>query len=138
APKLPEALTSLGWVQLLNWDCVAAEKSLPQALQINPRYPQPHNFIGWLFSAQDQLADAALALARAHDLDPFSASTNRIFRSIARTSSERAASRSDSGYLCTIRFVMTLAFTSCAWDWVSAKMNEKWELPLAAPISFPS
>ncbi|HEY4735322.1 MAG TPA: protein kinase, partial [Gemmatimonadaceae bacterium] len=78
APTLPEALTSLGGVQLLNWDWQAAEASLLRALQANPRYSQAHNFMGWLFCAFDRLSEGTEATKRGHELDPFSPAANGI------------------------------------------------------------
>jgi len=118
APQLPEALTSLGWVQLLNWDWAAAEKSLLQALQINPRYPQAHNFIGWLFCALDKMDDAGLALARAEELDPFSPAANGIFALVAYGSrrydaaiqaAERALERDPTSALSMLAITMSNA-----------------------------
>jgi TolB-like protein/Tfp pilus assembly protein PilF len=83
APKLPEALTSLGWVQLLNWDWKGAEKSLLEALKLNLRYSQAHNFMGWLFCAFDRREDALVAARRGQELDPFSPAANGISALVA-------------------------------------------------------
>jgi serine/threonine protein kinase/Tfp pilus assembly protein PilF len=83
APNLPEALTSLGWVQLLNWDWKAAEQSLLQALKSNLRYSQAHNLMGWLFCAFDRREDAAIATRRGQELDPFSPAANGVSALVA-------------------------------------------------------
>jgi hypothetical protein len=50
APNLAESRTSLGFVQLLNWEWNAAEASLLHAIDVNPRYSLAHSFLGWLLS----------------------------------------------------------------------------------------
>ena len=118
SPQLPEALTTLGSVQLLNWDWSAAENSLLQALQINPRYPQAHNFIGWLFCALDKMEDAATALAHAQELDPFSPAANGVFALVAYAgrrydaaiqASERALERDPTSALSLMAITMSYA-----------------------------
>jgi serine/threonine-protein kinase len=118
APRLPEALTSLGWVQLLSWDWKAAEASLLQALQINPRYSQAHNFMGWLFCAFDKREEAALAAARGQELDPFSPAANGISALVAYAggryedaiqASERALERDPTSALSLLAITMSYA-----------------------------
>jgi serine/threonine-protein kinase len=78
APNLPEAHTSLGFVQLLTWDWSAAESSLNTAIQLNPRYSQAHNFRAWLLSTSGRQAEADSAARVGRDLDPFSPAANGI------------------------------------------------------------
>jgi TolB-like protein/Flp pilus assembly protein TadD len=78
APNLPEAHTSLGFVQLLTWDWHAAETSLRRAIDLNPRHSQAHNFLAWLLSTFDRLAEATEAARIGEELDPFSPGTNGI------------------------------------------------------------
>src|SRR6266581_7336018 len=51
APDLAESRTSLGFVQLLNWNWEAAESSFLHAIDSNPRYALAHTFLGWLLSS---------------------------------------------------------------------------------------
>ena len=118
APNLPEALTSLGWVQLLSWDWKGAEDSLLRALQINPRYSQAHNFMGWLFCAYDRRADAMEATTRGQALDPFSPAANGISALVAYAgaryddairASERALERDPTSALSLLAISMSYA-----------------------------
>ncbi|HJQ10755.1 MAG TPA: protein kinase [Gemmatimonadaceae bacterium] len=118
APNLPEALTSLGWVQLLSWDWKGAESSLLRALQINPRYSQAHNFMGWLFCAFEKREDAATASARGQELDPFSPAANGISALVAYAghryddaiqASERALERDPTSALSLLAISMSYA-----------------------------
>jgi serine/threonine-protein kinase len=118
APNLPEALTSLGWVQLLSWDWKGAETSLLRSLQINPRYSQAHNFMGWLFCAFDKRDDAALATSRGQELDPFSPAANGISALVAYAgrryddaieASERALERDPTSALSLLAISMSYA-----------------------------
>ena len=118
APNLPEALTSLGWVQLLSWDWKGAENSLLRSLKINPRYSQAHNFMGWLFCAFDRRADAAIAAARGQELDPFSPAANGISALVAYAgrryddaidASERALERDPTSALSLLAISMSHA-----------------------------
>jgi eukaryotic-like serine/threonine-protein kinase len=83
APSLAEAWTSLGFVQLLDWDWQTAESSLRRAIKLNPRYAQAHNFLAWLLSTFDKQGEAAEAARIAQDLDPFSPAANGIAALVA-------------------------------------------------------
>jgi serine/threonine-protein kinase len=78
APNLAEAHTSLGFVHLLTWDWEAAESSLRQAIALNPRHSQAHNFLAWLMSTSGRQTEAAAAAKVGRDLDPFSPAANGI------------------------------------------------------------
>jgi tetratricopeptide (TPR) repeat protein len=78
APNLAEAHTSLGFVQLLNWDWPAAESSLNKAIELNGRYSQAHNFRAWLLSTSGRQAEADKAAWVGRELDPFSPAANGI------------------------------------------------------------
>jgi tetratricopeptide (TPR) repeat protein len=78
APDLAESRTSLGFVQLLNWDWEAAEASLLHAIELNPRYALAHSFYAWLLSSLDRPREAAEAARFGLELDPLSPATNGI------------------------------------------------------------
>ena len=78
APESAEAVTSLGFVQLLDWDWRAAESSLRRAIELNPRYSQAHNFLAWLLSTLGRQAEAGEAARVGQELDPFSPAANGI------------------------------------------------------------
>ena len=78
APDLAESRTSLGFVQLLNWDWDAAESSLLHAIDLNPRFAPAHSFYAWLLSTVDRQREAAEAARLGQELDPLSPLTNGI------------------------------------------------------------
>lgn len=78
APDLAETRTSLGFVQLLDWDWNAAQSTLLRAIELNPRYAQAHAFHAWLLSTLDKPAEAAEAVGIGQQLDPFLPETNGI------------------------------------------------------------
>lgn len=78
APELAEARTSLGFVQLLDWDWQAAESTLLRAIELNPRYAQAHTFYAWLLSILDRPGEAADSVRIGQDLDPFLPATSGI------------------------------------------------------------
>jgi adenylate cyclase len=80
---LSEAWTSLGFVQLLDWDWKTAESSLRHAIELNPRYAQAHNFLAWLLSTFDKQTAAAESARIAQELDPFSPAANGIAALVA-------------------------------------------------------
>jgi tetratricopeptide (TPR) repeat protein len=78
APELAEAQTSLGFVQLLDWDWPRAETALRRAIELNPRYAPAHSFLAWLLSTLDKQAEAGDSARTGKDLDPFSPATNGV------------------------------------------------------------
>ena len=78
APELAESRTSLGFVQLLNWDWDAAESTLLHAIDLNPRYALAHSFHAWLLSTVDRKREASEAARLGQELDPQSPATNGI------------------------------------------------------------
>jgi len=72
-PGLAEAHAALGAARL--WgarDVDAAERSLRQALALNPNLAQGHNWLGNVLIARAKTEEALQSLQRARDLDPFS------------------------------------------------------------------
>lgn len=78
APDLAESRTSLGFVQLLNWNWEAAESSFLHAIDLNPRYALAHSFYAWLLSTVDRQREASEAARLGQELDPLSPATNGI------------------------------------------------------------
>jgi serine/threonine-protein kinase len=78
APELAEAQTSLGFVQLLDWDWQGAQSSLLRAIELNPRYAQAHMFYGWLMSTLDKPAEAAEAVRTGEELEPYLPATSGV------------------------------------------------------------
>jgi eukaryotic-like serine/threonine-protein kinase len=83
APDLAETRTSLGFVQLLDWDWKAAKSSLLRAIELNPRYAQAHTFHAWLLSTLDKADEAAESVRIGQELDPFLPATNGVAALIA-------------------------------------------------------
>ena len=108
APDLAEARTSLGFVQLLNWEWNAAEASLLHAIDVNPRYSLAHSFLAWLLSTVDRPREAAESARIGIELDPLSPATNGIAALVsyhgrryqeAVTECERALDRDKTSFL---------------------------------------
>jgi eukaryotic-like serine/threonine-protein kinase len=78
APELAEARTSLGFVQLLDWDWQGAKSNLLRAIELNPRHAQAHMFYGWLLSILDKPAEAADAVRTGEDLEPYLPATSGV------------------------------------------------------------
>lgn len=78
APELAESRTSLGFVQLLNWDWEAAESSFLHAIDANPRYSLAHSLHAWLLSSLDRSREASEAARIGRELDPLSPATTGI------------------------------------------------------------
>ncbi|HEY6090345.1 MAG TPA: protein kinase [Gemmatimonadaceae bacterium] len=78
APELAEAQTSLGFVQLLDWDWQGAKTSLLRAIELNPRYAQAHMFYGWLMSTLGKPEEAAEAVRIGDELEPYLPATSGV------------------------------------------------------------
>ena len=118
APDLAEARTSLGFVQLLNWEWDAAESSLLHAIDLNPRYALAHSFLAWLLSTVDRPRAAAESARIALELDPLSPATNGIAALVsyhgrryqqAVTECERALDRDKTSFLGLLAISLSLA-----------------------------
>ncbi len=83
APELAEAQTSLGFVQLLDWDWQGANSTFNRAIELNPRYSQAHTFRAWLLSTLDKPDEAAEAVRVGTELDPFLPATNGVAALVA-------------------------------------------------------
>ena len=125
APELAETRTSLGFVQLLDWDWKAAKSSLLHAIELNPRYAQAHTFHAWLLSTLDQPDEAAEAVRVGQELDPFLPATNGIAALVAYhgrrydqaiKESERALERDPTSALSLLCISMAHAAKSAYKD----------------------
>ena len=119
APELAESRTSLGFVQLLNWDWVGAESSLLHAIDLNPRHALAHSFHAWLLSTLDRQSEAAEAARVGQELDPLSPATNGIAALVsyhgreydqAISECERALERDRASFLALL--AMTLSYSA--------------------------
>ncbi|MDP9205072.1 MAG: protein kinase [Gemmatimonadota bacterium] len=83
APELAETQTSLGFVQMLDWDWKGANSAFDKAIDLNPRYAQAHTFRAWLLSILDRPTEAAEAVRIGMELDPFLPATNGVAALVA-------------------------------------------------------
>jgi TolB-like protein len=78
APDLAEAGTSLGHVQILEWDWTGAESTLRSVIIKHPRHALAHSFLAWLLSDVDRPAEAKAAARRAYEIDPLAPVVNGV------------------------------------------------------------
>lgn len=72
-PALAEAHVTLGFVRFrADWDWDGAERSLRQAVGLNPALPTAHHFLGLLLAARGRFEEALAEVRRAERLDPLS------------------------------------------------------------------
>ena len=118
APELAESRTSLGFVQLLNWNWEAAESSFLHAIELNPRYALAHTFLAWVLSSVDRPREAAEAARVGLELDPLSPATNGIAALVsyhgrryeqAVTECERALDRDKTSFLGLLAIALSYA-----------------------------
>jgi Tfp pilus assembly protein PilF len=74
--QLAEAHATLGFMRMMEWDWVAAEREFKRAIALNPSYAVAHNWYGlyWLFGAHEDKAEEEFG--QAQQLDPASAAYN--------------------------------------------------------------
>jgi len=70
APDLAEVGTSLGHIQLLEWDWAGAESTLRAVIAKHPRHALAHAFLAWLLSEMNRPAEAKVAAKRSYEQDP--------------------------------------------------------------------
>ena len=118
APELAEARTSLGFVQLLDWDWKGADATFNRAIELNPKYAQAHTFRAWLLSTLDRQDEATDAVRVGTELDPFLPATNGVSALVAYhgrrydeaiKESERALERDPTSALSLLCISMALA-----------------------------
>ncbi len=78
APDIPETGTSLGQVQILEWDWQPAESTLRGVIAKHPRHAMAHSLLAWVLSNVDSPAEAKAAASRAYELDPLAPVVNGI------------------------------------------------------------
>jgi DNA-binding winged helix-turn-helix (wHTH) protein/TolB-like protein/Flp pilus assembly protein TadD len=71
--QVPLAATRL----VYDWDFPSAEKALRQTAELNPKYAEAHQLLGWFFMATNRLDDAMTEINRAQQIDPVSLPINR-------------------------------------------------------------
>jgi len=78
APDMAETRTSLGLVQLLEWDWKGAESSLRSVIDRHPRHALAYAWLAWLLSNLDRPAEAMSAATRGNELDPLAPVVNGV------------------------------------------------------------
>lgn len=70
---LAEAHASFGSLSFwYDWDFVKAEQEFRRAIELNPNLPESHQWLAYLYAAQNRFDDAFEALRHAQRLDPLS------------------------------------------------------------------
>ena len=119
APELAEVKTSIGFLRLLTWEWVDAERALTEAIRLNPNYPLAYSFYAWLLTTVGREAEADVAARRAQELDPLSPVTNGIAALVAYhardygraiSECERALEIEPSSFLA--RLAITLSYAA--------------------------
>jgi len=73
--SLAEAHTSLAWAAFHLWDWAGAEREFKRALELNPAYPEAHQWYGEYLTAEGRFEEAQNELSRALEENPQSAET---------------------------------------------------------------
>ncbi len=71
-PRLAEAHASLGFLNRLRQDAVAAERALRRALELNPDYSTARSWLGITLTDLGRLREARAEFERAYEADPLS------------------------------------------------------------------
>ena len=80
---LPEAHTSLGWVNLyFEWDWPAAEREFKHAIDINPSYATAHHWYTDYFLIMGRFDEALKSIKQAQKFDPLSPTINRVLMTV--------------------------------------------------------
>jgi serine/threonine protein kinase/tetratricopeptide (TPR) repeat protein len=74
---LGAAHISLGWVCLMEWDFVGAEREIQRGLELNPDSFSGYTYLMAMLWARGRFAEALTAAKRATELDPSSLTLNR-------------------------------------------------------------
>ncbi len=78
APELAESQTSLGFVQILDWDWARAEAAFRSVIARYPRHAPAHSFLAWVLATLNRPVEAATAAKSGHQFDPLSPVVNGI------------------------------------------------------------
>ncbi len=78
APSLPETRTSVGFVQILDWDWAGAESTLRSVIAKHPRHALAYAWLAWLLSNLDRPAEAMAAAVRGNELEPLAPVVNGV------------------------------------------------------------
>ena len=70
APELAETRASLGFVHMLSWDWKAADATLRQAIDLNPRYGSARSLRAWLLTILGRHPEAIDEVRRGQSIDP--------------------------------------------------------------------
>ncbi len=71
--QLAEAHASFGSLSFwYDWDFVKAEQEYQRSLELNPNLPETHQWLAYLYGAQDRFDEAFEMMRRAQSLDPLS------------------------------------------------------------------
>lgn len=78
--ELPEAFTSLGWIDnFYRWNWAEAEKNFRRAFALNPNYSTGHEWYALCLATRGHLEDAVSEAETALEMDPLSLIINSVF-----------------------------------------------------------
>jgi TolB-like protein/DNA-binding winged helix-turn-helix (wHTH) protein/Tfp pilus assembly protein PilF len=75
-PGLADARAALGAVRTIEWDWEGADAEFRRAIELNPNSNVSHHWYWWHLRARGRLAEAAVHIRRALELDPLDIGTN--------------------------------------------------------------
>ena len=76
-PRLPEAHTSLGLIQLgALWDWEGAARAFQRAFELDPAQTLPRIYLSWVRVLEGRIDDAHITAEEAQDIDPLSPTLN--------------------------------------------------------------
>lgn len=116
--QLGDAHASLGALTLwYDWDFIAAEKHFKRAMDINPSDPNPFQWCGYLYAAQERVEEALAMMRRAQSLDPLSmiAITNTGEILYRAGQYEQALAQFDKALEMDAQFSKALYWRSLTW-----------------------
>jgi tetratricopeptide (TPR) repeat protein len=76
-PSLAEALATMGFIKMYDWDWEGAERDFKQAIALNPSYVTAHQWYGLYLYAMGRHDEAVEQTKRALELEPISPLQNR-------------------------------------------------------------
>ncbi|MCG3163138.1 MAG: Serine/threonine-protein kinase PknD [Acidobacteria bacterium] len=124
--QLAEAHASFGSLLFwYDWDFVKAEQEYQRAIELNPNLPETHQWLAYLYGAQNRFDEAFDKMRRAQSLDPLSivttTNTGELLYRARRF--EEAAAQCEKALDMDAQFAKALYWRTMAWI-ASDKLTE--------------